>query len=112
MIMSNKTDNNLNTSISEMYKMVGGQIRKIRKLTGITSTELAGMIGVSQQQISRYENGSTKISLDIILRISRVLNTSPYYFIDDGLLFFIHHHLPEENTVLHDADTILPVTII
>lgn len=112
MIMSNKTDNNLNTSISEMYKMIGGQIRKIRKLTGITSTELAGMIGVSQQQISRYENGSTKISLDIILRISRVFNTSPYYFIDDGLLFFIHHHQPEENTSLHDTDTILPVPII
>lgn len=110
--MSNKTDNNLSTSISEMYKMIGGQIRKIRKITGITSTELAGMIGVSQQQISRYENGSTKISLDIILRISRVLDTSPYYFIDDGLLFFIHHHLPEESTCLHNTETILPVPMI
>ena len=50
MIMSNKTDNNLNTSINEMYKLIGGQIRKMRRITGVTSTELGNLIGVSQQQ--------------------------------------------------------------
>ena len=74
--MSNKTDNNLNTSINEMYKLIGGQIRKMRRITGVTSTELGNLIGVSQQQISRYEIGSTKISLEIILRISWVFGVS------------------------------------
>ncbi|NIH17159.1 helix-turn-helix transcriptional regulator [Morganella morganii] len=104
MIMSNKTDSNLNTSINEMYKIIGGQIRKIRRITGVTSTELGNLIGVSQQQISRYEIGSTKISLEIILRISQALGVSPYYFIEDSLLFFTRHHLPDENGHIGSTD--------
>ncbi|MBC3997434.1 helix-turn-helix transcriptional regulator [Morganella morganii] len=100
MIMSNKTDNNLNTSINEMYKLIGGQIRKMRRITGVTSTELGNLIGVSQQQISRYEIGSTKISLEIILRISQVFGVSPYYFIEDSLLFFTRQHLPDDDNVI------------
>ncbi|EMJ9777045.1 MULTISPECIES: helix-turn-helix domain-containing protein [Enterobacterales] len=102
--MSNKTDNNLNTSINEMYKIIGGQIRKMRRITGVTSTELGNLIGVSQQQISRYEIGSTKISLEIILRISQVFSVSPYYFIEDSLLFFARHHLPDDNMFTGSTD--------
>ncbi|MEM8009977.1 helix-turn-helix transcriptional regulator [Morganella morganii subsp. sibonii] len=76
---------------------IGGKIKCQRLKNCLTGKELSIKINISQQQISRYEIGSTKISLEIILRISQAFGVSPYYFIEDSLLFFTRHHLPDEN---------------
>ncbi|MEY0874462.1 helix-turn-helix domain-containing protein, partial [Providencia manganoxydans] len=38
-------------------RIVGREIRKRRKHLGLSGIELANLVGVSQQQISRYERG-------------------------------------------------------
>ncbi|HHR6031207.1 TPA: helix-turn-helix domain-containing protein [Providencia alcalifaciens] len=49
-------------------------IRKIRKENGISAHELAKKINISQQQMSRYELGITKFSLDMLFNISVALD--------------------------------------
>nr|UNJ80119.1 hypothetical protein [Providencia sp.] len=38
-------------------------LKRIRKQNGITEEELAILLKVSQQQVSRYENGKTKLTI-------------------------------------------------
>nr|WP_282560011.1 helix-turn-helix transcriptional regulator [Providencia rettgeri] len=42
---------------------IGNFIRHSRIKNGLTGARLGELLGVSQQQISRYENGETELSL-------------------------------------------------
>ena len=41
---------------------IGNRLRMIRKARSISLTELAGALGVSYQQVQKYETGSNRIS--------------------------------------------------
>jgi transcriptional regulator with XRE-family HTH domain len=55
-------------------KHVGQRLRDTRILAGITQTELAQQLGVSFQQIQKYERGTNRISASKMYLISHVLN--------------------------------------
>ncbi len=55
-------------------KHVGNRLRQLRALRGITQTALADEIGVTIQQIQKYERGANRISASRMWEISRVLN--------------------------------------
>ncbi len=44
-------------------------LKEIRKSCGYTQIELVNILGIKQQQYSRYEHGIRKISLDLYLKI-------------------------------------------
>ncbi len=44
-------------------------LKKIRKSCGYTQIDLANILGIKQQQYSRYESGTNKISLEMYLKI-------------------------------------------
>ncbi len=52
-------------------------IKNLRKSCGYTQTELANILGIKQQQYSRYESGINKITLDMFLKI---LDVCGYHF--------------------------------
>lgn len=52
----------------------GHRIRVIRKSLSMSGKQLAQIVGISQQQISRYETGKTTIMVDTLVYISRALN--------------------------------------
>lgn len=54
----------------------GVVIKRIRKEKGLTGIELAKRLDISQQQMSRYERGVNKLSIDVILDILSILDTS------------------------------------
>ena len=56
--------------------MIGENIRKLRHTQGLTQPEFAERIGVSRNSLSRYENGSSPISTDIIDRICQAFQVS------------------------------------
>lgn len=56
-----------------LCKMVGKQIRDIRKKQGLSQKELAQKLGISQQVISRIEKGGENISLLTLKIISNAL---------------------------------------
>lgn len=53
------------------------RIAELRKKLGLTQTRLGEEIGVSQQTISKYENGDENIPGDMLLALSDVRVKSP-----------------------------------
>ncbi|CDG87038.1 helix-turn-helix domain-containing protein [Xenorhabdus bovienii] len=63
--------------------LVGKRIQMKRKEAGMTVAELADRISVSQQQLSRYERGTNKISLEHLVDVSIALKTPADWFLED-----------------------------
>ena len=55
---------------------IGRMLKDYRRRTGLTGSELAKRINVSQQQISRYENGVNNISFDKLIILFNALEMS------------------------------------
>lgn len=58
----------------KLTTLAGSLLRQARKEKKITGKELAKLMGISQQQISRYENGITPLTLDLLYRFLSVLD--------------------------------------
>jgi len=57
-------------------KAIGRRIREIRKRWGLSQIELAEKVGLSFQQIQKYEKGSTRISVMRLKQISDALGVN------------------------------------
>lgn len=53
---------------------LGGQIRRIRKRLRVSQDRLAGEVGVTFQQIQKYERGTNRVSFSMLVLISRALD--------------------------------------
>lgn len=73
--MENKTPNHLDIHI-------GHQLRLRRKLMGLSQADLGKLVGLTFQQIQKYENGKNSISARRLYDFARVLGVSPMYFYD------------------------------
>ncbi|EFE53467.1 DNA-binding helix-turn-helix protein [Providencia rettgeri DSM 1131] len=52
-----------------IYALLGNHLRKARVSKGLSGNELGSIIHLSQQQVSRYELGINKLSLDKLIEI-------------------------------------------
>jgi transcriptional regulator with XRE-family HTH domain len=59
---------------------VGERIRARRRQLRLSQTKLGDAIGVSFQQIQKYEKGTNRISASKLNQIGRVLGVAPGYF--------------------------------
>lgn len=64
---------------------VGHKIKKIRKSAGISGDCLAKKLGLTQQQISRYESGQSLMTIDILVMIAHELHVSVNELLSDYL---------------------------
>ncbi|MEK9184395.1 MAG: helix-turn-helix transcriptional regulator [Patescibacteria group bacterium] len=55
---------------------VGHRIRVRRKWLGISQSTLADHLGVSFQQVQKYERGANRVSASMLVRIAQKLDTS------------------------------------
>ena len=53
--------------------IVGRRVRTRRLLLGITQTQLAQQLGVSFQQVQKYENGANRVGAGRLVQIAQVL---------------------------------------
>lgn len=92
------------TTKKQIIETIGHQIRLIRKLHGLTGEKFAKKIGVSQQQMSRYELGHSKISADTLLCLLIQFNVPAERFFQDVSLSLrnISHEFHNENCTHHD----------
>lgn len=63
---------------------VGLRLRLRRKECGMSQTALADKIGVSFQQVQKYENGNNRIGASRLAAIATCLNVPVSYFFDSN----------------------------
>ena len=63
-----------------LNKHIGFKIKKRRSLMGFTQADIARLIGVTFQQIHKYEKGINNISASQLYKISSILKTDINYF--------------------------------
>lgn len=56
--------------------MIGENIKSLRKTHDLTQPEFAKIVGISRNSLSRYENGTSSVSTDLIDRICQKFNVS------------------------------------
>ncbi|CAN7739582.1 helix-turn-helix domain-containing protein [Rhizobium leguminosarum] len=61
---------------------VGARIRMRRQLLGMSQERLAEQIGVTFQQVQKYEKGINRIGASRLQRIAEVLHTSVSFFFE------------------------------
>jgi len=59
---------------------VGGRIRMRRKFCEMSQTELAEKIGLTFQQVQKYETGANRVSASKLYQISQTLRVPVTYF--------------------------------
>jgi transcriptional regulator with XRE-family HTH domain len=73
--MNVKTPNAIDT-------YVGMRMRRRRQLLGMSQERLAEQIGVTFQQVQKYEKGINRIGASRLQKIAEVLRTSPAFFFE------------------------------
>ena len=61
---------------------VGRQMRARRELRGLPQKELARQLGISFQQVQKYESGANRISASKMWQLCEVLDVEPGYFFE------------------------------
>lgn len=65
------------------FKKIGQRIQQVRKNRRMTQAELADICDCSVNHLSAVENGTNRPSMELIIKISSVLNESVDYFLMD-----------------------------
>lgn len=73
---------------------VGQRLRMRRTLLGMSQEMLAERLGISFQQLQKYEKGSNRLSASRLFELSRMLDVPVSYFFDE---------LPNDGEVSADA---------
>ena len=61
---------------------VGERIRVRRTEVGLTQEQLAGVVGISYQQIQKYETGANRVSAGRLFEIGKVMGGGVDYFFE------------------------------
>ena len=72
-----------------MHAKIGSKIRMIRELKGFSQEFMANSLGITQNSYSKLENQKTKLSLERINSISKILEIDPIDLItfEENLVF-------------------------
>ena len=62
---------------------VGGRVRLRRTLLGMSQEKLGDSVGLTFQQIQKYERGANRIGASRLFEFSRILDVPVSYFFDD-----------------------------
>ena len=69
--------------ISPIDEHVGARVRARRTLLGMNQTKLGDALGLSYQQVQKYESGANRMGASRLFDLSRVLDVSVEFFFDD-----------------------------
>lgn len=69
--------------MNKISKNVGARIKEFRLVNGMSRNQLGKLIGVTGQQLQKYEKGQNRISLDMLFVIATALNMDFLEFCKD-----------------------------
>ena len=62
---------------------VGSRVRTRRTLLGLNQSQLGDALGLTFQQVQKYERGSNRISASRLFHLSKILDVPVSYFYED-----------------------------
>jgi transcriptional regulator with XRE-family HTH domain len=83
-----------NKSATRTDKLVGQMIRTQRLLKGLTQTELGTKLGVTFQQIQKYEYGTSRVSSGRLFEIAGIFEVPVKVFFESQKLSRVGHASP------------------
>ncbi len=83
---------------------VGSRVRTRRTLLGLNQTQLGGALGITFQQVQKYENGSNRISASRLYQVSKFLDVPVSYFFEDMPDELAGTEIPPNLPAQDDAD--------
>jgi transcriptional regulator with XRE-family HTH domain len=73
------------TPANEMDLLVGRQLKARRKMLSISQKQIGEALGVSFQQVQKYEKGANRIGAGQLQVIAKLLNVGvPYFYADEA----------------------------
>lgn len=91
---------------------VGARIRDRRRLMKLSQTELAGMLGISYQQLQKYENGSTALTLNRMMQMAQVMNVPPSFFYDGAPTSSKIAEVPESEVIVRTRTQPMQILLV
>ena len=65
-------------------KYVGSRVRMRRMMLGMSQEKLADALGLTFQQVQKYEKGTNRISASRLQAISQILDAPVHFFFEGG----------------------------
>jgi len=95
-------DGDLERAPNPVDRHVGLRIRLRRKALGISQERLADSIGLTFQQIQKYERATNRVSASKLWEMARALNTTIGYFFDGLGEPVKNEPVTEDRSAAHD----------
>ncbi len=70
-------------SMNPIDAHVGARVRLRRMLIGMSQEKLGELLGVTFQQVQKYEKGANRIGASRLYEVSHILDVPVQYFFDD-----------------------------
>jgi transcriptional regulator with XRE-family HTH domain len=83
-------------------KAIGVRLRAFRLQRKLSQTDLAAPLGVTFQQIQKYEKGTNRISGSALVKLCELLDVKPEQILGNGDGVF--HNEPDVLALFHDRD--------
>ncbi len=61
--------------------MLNQRIREVRQARGMSQVELAGLLGVTKQSVSNWENDNIQPSIEMLVKLAQALAVSTDYLL-------------------------------
>lgn len=95
-------------SMEDLYKTIGSKIKIKRVECGLTQADLGKKLGLTFQQVQKYEMAKNKVGIDKLYKISNILNTDIYYFLDENA----SSKIADELETIKEQDKIIIIKMI
>jgi transcriptional regulator with XRE-family HTH domain len=95
-----------NTNPDPIDIYVGLRVRLQRTLLGMSQAKLAANLGLTFQQVQKYERGANRIGSSKLYRISKILGVSVEFFFDGFEKSKPNEKYPEMDRQLNSRETL------
>ena len=82
-----------NDYITEIDKFIGSKIASLRLSKGFSRKQLSEAVGITGQQLSKYEKGKNRVSIGRLILLSKALGEKVSYFYE-GLELEVTYQMP------------------
>ena len=91
-------------STGSIDKEVGSRVRMRRVAIGMSQEKLGDMLGLTFQQVQKYEKGMNRISVARLIEITKILGVDVHFFLDGVTSTKSGPGFAEENPPSYVAD--------